>query len=291
MGKPAVSVVVPCYNGGRFLDGLLASLAAQTFRDFEIIIIDDGSTDSDTRAKLATLPPHIVVLRQANAGLPAARNAGFARASADFILPLDCDDAIEPSFLAEVVPLLAGATDEFAFVFSYMRVTGVLEGILPRHFDRFDQLFLNRLPYCLLIRKSAWAAVGGYDETMREGYEDWEFNIRLTLAGYRGIEISRPLFVYHVSDGGMLLSHSARMHGKLWRGILMRHPDIYNFQKLRALRRRWRGEGARFGMLAAMILVWGGHILPDRLISLAFYGSLRAIHWFRIRRGTLSSLR
>src|SRR6187551_2455329 len=58
---PAVSVVVPCYNGGRYIDGLLATLAAQTFRDFEIIIVDDGSNEQ-TRAKLATLDPSIKVM-------------------------------------------------------------------------------------------------------------------------------------------------------------------------------------------------------------------------------------
>ena len=162
MAVPAVSVVVPCYNGGRFLDGLLASLAGQTFRNFEIIIVDDGSTDPDTLKRLAALPSEIIVVRQANAGLAAARNAGFERATAELVLPLDCDDEIEPSFLAEAIRLLTESPSEYCFVFSHMRVRGAINGVLPRHFDRFDQLFLNRLPYCLLMRKSAWAAVGGY---------------------------------------------------------------------------------------------------------------------------------
>ena len=73
---PAVSVVVPCYNGARYIDGLLATLAAQTFRDFEIIIVDDGSNE-ETRAKLDTLDPSITVIRQRNQGPGAARNTGF----------------------------------------------------------------------------------------------------------------------------------------------------------------------------------------------------------------------
>jgi GT2 family glycosyltransferase len=72
--------------------------------------------------------------------------------------------------------------------------------------NRFDQLFLNQLPYCMLIRKSAWQAAGGYDETMRDGSEDWEFNIRLSGAGFRGIELAKPLFVCSVRPDGMLLS-------------------------------------------------------------------------------------
>ena len=99
---PAVSVVVPCYNGGRFIDQLLASLAQQTFRDFELIIVDDGSRD-DTRAKLATLDKSITVIRQDNAGPGAARNTGFARARAPIVLALDCDDTLDPTYLEETV--------------------------------------------------------------------------------------------------------------------------------------------------------------------------------------------
>ena len=77
---PAVSVVVPCFNGGRFLDSLLASLERQTFRDFEIIIVDDGSDDEATLRKLASLESRVRVIHQDNRGLPGARNSGIAAA-------------------------------------------------------------------------------------------------------------------------------------------------------------------------------------------------------------------
>ena len=79
---PSVSVIVPCYNGGRFIPQLLGSLARQTFRDFEIIIVDDGSTDAATRQALDNLDPSVRVIRQGNKGLSAARNAGIALARA-----------------------------------------------------------------------------------------------------------------------------------------------------------------------------------------------------------------
>src|SRR3569833_2488803 len=83
------------------------------------------------------------------------------------------------------------------------QTTGALGGLLPRYLSRFDHLFLNRLPYALLLRKSAWQSIGGYDAGMRDGYEDWEFNIRLVLAGWQGVRIARPLFIYYVSAEGM----------------------------------------------------------------------------------------
>ena len=234
---PHVSIIVPCHNGGRFLDGLLASLAAQTFRDFEIIIIDDGSTEQATVDKLAHLGPVARVVHQENRYLPGARNRGFAEARGGLILPLDCDDTLEPSYLAETVPLLEAAPSDVGFVFTHGRLTDTLAGIIPRHLNPFDQMFLNQLPYCMLLRRSAWQAVGGYDERMRDGGEDWEFNIRLIRAGLRGIEVPKPLFVYAVRPDGMLLSHATRMHGTLWRYIRAKHADLY---RPSALLRSWR---------------------------------------------------
>jgi glycosyltransferase involved in cell wall biosynthesis len=91
---PRVSIIVPCHNGGRFLDSLLASLGAQTFRDFETIIVDDGSTEAATREKLKALDPAIRVVHQENRYLPGARNRGFLEARAELVLPLDCDDTL-----------------------------------------------------------------------------------------------------------------------------------------------------------------------------------------------------
>lgn len=272
MTTPAVSVVIPCFNGGRFLDNLLAGLAAQTFRDFEIVIVDDGSTEQGTRDKLAELERSVRVIRQENRGLPGARNTGFREARGEFVLPLDCDDNTEPTLLAETVAALRNAPESIGFVFTHMRLTGVTEGVLPRHFNQFDQLFHNRLPYCMLIRKSAWMAVGGYDEAMRDGYEDWEFNIRLTTAGFRGLEIAKPLFVYRVASEGMLLSKSARMHATLWRQIREKYPDLYSLRGLRkAFRESYPGGG--IGTLILVAPVFGlTRTLPDAIVNqLLFY--------------------
>jgi glycosyltransferase involved in cell wall biosynthesis len=291
MPGPQVSVVVPCYNGGRFLDELFAGLAAQTFRNFEIVIVDDGSTDPLTREKLAALDPEIRLVRQENRGLPGARNSGFRAAVGEYVLPLDCDDTIEPTFLAETVAALDGARPDIGFVFTHMRLIGGLEGVMPRLFNRFDQLLLNKLPYCMLIRKAAWEACGGYDETMRDGYEDWEFNIRLAAAGFGGIEIAKPLFVYRVGAEGMLLSRSARMHGRLWRQVRERHADLYTLRALRDIDRAWAAPPRRFGLGAALAMLGGAKLLPDNIVGRLFYASLQSAHWYRERRGQYSEAR
>jgi glycosyltransferase involved in cell wall biosynthesis len=268
---PAVSVVVPCYNGGRFIDQLLQTLAEQTFRDFELIIVDDGS-DEETRAKLATLDPSILVIHQTNQGPGAARNSGFRRAKADLVLALDCDDRLEPEYLAQTVKAMRAGGPDAGIVFTHERMSGLREGCQTRYFKRFDQLFINRMPSCILVRKAAWEAVGGYDESMREGYEDWEFTVAVEARGYGCIEIPEPLFIYRVSNEGLLMSRSSRMHAELWRRMRAKYPNLY---RLPALLRLWwdtRSIRGELSLLRAMNLLAFATILPDRWFSALVHG-------------------
>jgi glycosyltransferase involved in cell wall biosynthesis len=255
---PAVSVVVPCYNGGRFIPQLLESLARQTFRDFEIVIVDDGSTDAATTSTLDALDPSIRVIRQPNKGLSAARNAGIAAARGDLVLPLDCDDMIAPPFLAEAMALMRAAPAEVAMVLCHKHLAGAASGFLERHFNRFDLLFSNPIPSGLLLRKAGWRAVGGYDETMRDGYEDWEFYLRLMLRGYRGITIPKPYLVYHVSTGGMLFNQSSGKHAAIWRRMRRKHAAAY---RPLAMLRLWRASRDGSGHDDP------GHVSPAKAIA------------------------
>jgi glycosyltransferase involved in cell wall biosynthesis len=272
---PTISVVVPCYNGGKFLDALTGCLAQQTFRDFEIIVVDDGSTDQATQAKLVTLNPAIRVVRQKNRGLSAARNTGFSAAKADLVMPLDCDDQLEPTYLEECLRALQSSPPEMAFAFTHDRLTGARQGIKRNYFNAFDSLFKNVAGYGMLIRKSAWRKAGGYDENMRDGYEDWEFSIRLIHAGYRGIEIPKPLFLYNVSMQGMLMSHSSHMHAALWRRIREKHRNLYRISNLIRLYRENRTaptETSPLQTVGALVLT---SVLPDSLFS-AIVHSIRS---------------
>lgn len=282
---PAVSVIVPCHNGGRFLDGLVASLRQQTFQDFEIVIVNNGSTEQDTLDTLARLELVARVVHQENRYLPGARNRGFAEARADIVLPLDCDDRLEPEFLAETLSALRAAPQDVGFVFTHMRLTGSVEGILATHCNRFDQLFLNHMAYCLLTRKSAWQKIGGYDETMRDGTEDWEFNIRLIKAGFGWVEVPKPLFLYTVRADGMLLSKSARMHATIWRRIRDRNPELY---RLSELLRIWReSRPSLFSTLRGTALLTLASILPESWCNRLFFRLNMYMRRRRIAQGEL----
>jgi glycosyltransferase involved in cell wall biosynthesis len=270
---PAVSVVVPCYNGGRFIAQLAQSLARQSFRDFEIVIVDDGSTDAATREVLAGLDPAIRVLRQANKGLSGARNAGIAAARSDLVMLIDCDDMIEPPFLSEAMAIITSAPTDVAYVFSHKRLTGAASGPLERHFNRFDLLFSNPIPSGVLLRRGAWQVVGGYDEAMRDGYEDWEFYLRLMRHGFRGITIPKPYFVYHVSSEGMLFNQASGKHATLWRRIRQKHADLYRPLSMWRLWRDSRDGSGRddpghVSLVKAIVAYLMAVALPDRLFSM-----------------------
>jgi glycosyltransferase involved in cell wall biosynthesis len=285
VNEPAVSVIVPCYNGGHFLDDLCASLAAQMFRDFETIIVDDGSTEEATRRKFASLDPAIRVVHQENRRMAGARNTGFRAARGEFVLPLDCDDRLDPSFLAETVAILRDAPPEVGFAFPHVRLVGDMDGVMPRHFNRFDQLFLNQLPYCMLIRRSAWEAAGGEDEAMRDGGEDWEFSIRLLRAGFRGTEIAKPLFIYRVSLDGTLMSRTARRHGTIWRYIRAKHRDLYRLPALVAAWRSNRAAPGKIAPLKAAGLLGLAKLLPESWFNRLFYRLLGFSRARRVERG------
>ncbi|MEK9842998.1 MULTISPECIES: glycosyltransferase family 2 protein [Thalassospira] len=237
--QPTVSVIIPCYNGHAFLEQAIRSAKEQTVKPVEVIVIDDGSNDPETIEFLDQMSDDVRLVRQENRGLPGARNRGFLEAKGDYVLPLDCDDWLEPNFI-EVGLKLISENDDIDYAFSWLALEAESSGVLKKHYNFFEQLFLNQLPYCLLQPKKLWLELGGYDEMMRSGYEDWEWNIRLGKAGYRGGVIEKPLFHYRVQSTAMLASISRRKHVDLWMFIREKHSDLYSGKALVALWRAWR---------------------------------------------------
>ncbi len=266
---PQVSVVLPCYNAAEHLPRALMSLRAQTLDDIEIIVVDDGSTEPATIAYLDGLPDDIILLRQANRGLSGARNAGFAAARGAYVTPLDCDDWLEPEFLEKTLAMLK-SNPGAGYACAHLELEGDAAGVLRKNYNFFEQLFLNQMPYCLMISKDVWEDTGGYDTTMRHGYEDWEFSVRLGGRGKFGVVAPEPLFHYSVREAGMLKSLSNTMHGQLWGEIQQRNSALYRLPALIGTWWRWRTSPSSyplalyFGWLA---IHW---ILPEFLFSTLF---------------------
>lgn len=281
---PAVSVVVPCYNAGAFVWELVETLAGQTFRAFETIIVDDGSTDETTERALSAVGAVATVIRQPNKGPAAARNAGIRAARAPLVLVLDCDDKLAPEFLARTVPALRAAPKDVGYAFTDMRLSGLNDEAFPQHFKLFDQLFVNRVPCCLLMRKSAWDKAGGYDEAMLDGFEDWEFTLALGAAGYRGIKVPGPLFIYRVNDDGRMMSRAAQRHGRLWDYMRRKHRALYNPIALARLWWATRAERGEVSLPRALAMLALGSALPTQWLDRLFYRLRLRRHLARIER-------
>ena len=222
-----VSIVIPCYNPGKWLLDAVASARAQTYARIEIVLVDDGTTQAGGLDYIRSAAAQADrFLEQTNRGLPAARNAGMRAANGRFLVPLDADDILEPRYVADCVAAMSAT--EPAFVYTDCRVFGVRHYVdaLPEY-NLYHLLDRNSLTYAALIRREDWERVGGYDESMRLGYEDWEFWLRLGAANRFGRRLAQPLFRYR-RQGWSLYDMALAHHAEIVAYIEGRHPELYD---------------------------------------------------------------
>ncbi len=201
---PTVSVIIPCYNLGPYLDEAVDSVLSQTYEDYEIVIIDDGSTDPETVARVrAQEHKGCKVFLTENQGLPKTRNFGISNASGRFICCLDADDKYHPRFLQECVKAL-DADSELGFVTTRVKVFGQSQAYWPcSDYDPGKLTVENVVHVASLFRRSCWEEVGGY-ATNLTGFQDWNFWISIVARGYRWALVKRPLFLYRDREGSMI---------------------------------------------------------------------------------------
>jgi glycosyltransferase involved in cell wall biosynthesis len=229
-GPPAVSVVIPCYRQADLLPEAVASVALQTFRDWEIVVVDDGSPD-DTSAvarDLARKLPgrRIRVKRQPNRGLSGARNTGVRLARGRWVLPLDADDLLEATFLEKTVAALE-RNPSAAIAFTDVQRFGAEDALWRMGPFTAEALSQRNVACCTaLYRREVWEAVGGYDETLRRGYEDWSFWISAVERGCTAVHVPEPLFLYRARAGSMI-ERTAEQAGLVTAEVVARHPRFF----------------------------------------------------------------
>ena len=227
IAEPDISVVIPVYNDIRFLDETLASVYEQSHDSWEIIVVDDGSTDPGCLQTLSRLErPRLRLIRQDNTGLPGARNTGMDAARGRFVVPLDSDDELEPTYMSVMMRELEG-NPRAAFAHCYARLYHDIDALwMTRPFNPYWQLLENGVVGCVLLRRDAWRDVGGYDETMTDGNEDWELWVRLISRGWEQAQVPTALFKYRKHGVSMSVETEARFEtGR--RQIRDRHSNVY----------------------------------------------------------------
>jgi GT2 family glycosyltransferase/SAM-dependent methyltransferase len=200
-----VSVVIPCFNLAAYLDETVQSVLDQTFQDFEIVIVDDGSDDAATRHMLASYRrPKTRIVRIENRGLPGARNRGLEEAVGRYVSFLDADDLYEPSFLERTVATLE-ADPSKAFASCWLRAFGDDDFSWTPESCSFPHLLAeDTVCTAALMRRDAVEAVGGFDESGNVyGYEDWALAIAVVERGGEGLILPEFLFRYRIRAGSM----------------------------------------------------------------------------------------
>ena len=196
MMAPRISVLMPCFNHGAFVSEAIESVRRQTVQDFEIIVVDDGSTDAATTDVLSRLSSPIRVLTTSNQGLPAARNHAAVHASGSLFCALDADDRLAPTWFEKAIGVLESRPN-IAFVSHWLETFGDEHWTWkPEQCDLPSLLARNTVNGAAVVRRDAFEAVGGYDASMREGCEDWDFWLRLVERGFEGTIIPEVLFYY-----------------------------------------------------------------------------------------------
>jgi glycosyltransferase involved in cell wall biosynthesis len=195
---------MPCFNHGAFIGEAIESVLAQTFQNFEIIVVDDGSTEPLTEAALAKLTaPPTTVLRTVNQGLPAARNHAASKAAGALFCALDADDKLAPTWFEKAIQVLDERPD-VAFVSHWLETFGDEHWTWkPERCDLPALLARNTVNGAAVVRREAFEAVGGYDESMRDGCEDWDFWLRLVQRGFEGAIVPEVLFYYRRRSDSM----------------------------------------------------------------------------------------
>ena len=228
-----VSIIVPCYNQSHFLNESLQSVLDQTYVDWECIIVNDGSLDNteSIAQQWCEKDNRFSYLYKENGGLSSARNAGITQSDGEYILPLDADDYIHKDYLSKLVPKLY-QDDSLAIVSCYSEffkksLNNIIFELKPEGTTYHYLLYVNQLIATSLFRKICWEEVGGYDETMKKGFEDWEFWIAITKRGWKYKVIEEFLFYYRKSKKSMLvdtLNNHAESNKEY---IYKKHREIY----------------------------------------------------------------
>lgn len=224
-----ISVVIPCYNDGSFLPETIEKLREQTYKHIEVIIVNDGSNDPYTISVLNELAKDttLTILHKENGRMASARNYGVNHAKGNIIVTLDADDYFHSSFFERALTILNSNT-KIAVVTCYIKMFGEKSGLFKvRGGTKYNFLFSNQCPACAMIRKSCWDEIGGYDEEMKLGYEDWEFYLRMTIAGYLIHVIPKALFFYRQTKKSTLKNDTYPNKDLLIGYIVNKHAHIY----------------------------------------------------------------
>jgi glycosyltransferase involved in cell wall biosynthesis len=203
MDSPKVSFIIPYYNAGATIQETIDSIFNQEYKNFDVWIVNDGSTDVNSVDKLKEFEtnPQINILHQENSGPGIARNNAIKQTDALYVVPLDADDKIKTAALLNAIPIF-NENSAIGVVYGNLKFIGAkVELKIQAKFDMRKQLLWNQIAVCSVIRKQIFDECGYFDEWLsKPGLEDWEFWIRVGQSHWKFKKIDEVLFEVSVND-------------------------------------------------------------------------------------------
>lgn len=213
MSRPLISIVIPSWNHGSLLIQCLASLEVQTYAPFEVIVVDDGSTD-DTKEKIKSVHPRYplkVIHSERNEGAPSARNKGAREAKGEYLLFLDADIELRPHALMTMIDAIEKNHVSFAYP-SFRFGWKLFKGFT------FDAELLKKMPYIHTSALMKREAFPGFDESLKK-FQDWDLWLTITEKGGKGIWIPEVLFTVKTRKQGMSQWLPSLFHAMPWHWV------------------------------------------------------------------------
>jgi len=235
--SPLVSIIIPTHNRARLLPTSLESCLAQTYREIEIIVIDDGSTDETPAVMERCNAPEIRYLRTENHGAQAARNSGIAASHGAYLKFLDSDDALMPDALETQVARHAAlgadpcaiVTGDVLLTDAAMRKTTLIRPPKPvrqaGEYDLGTVVTHNPMTSCPLYPRAAVTGIGGFD-TRVPIQQDYDFAVRIALAGYRFVYFPDVIYRWRVHTLSPRVSQTHRHTAAAHMELIERHARL-----------------------------------------------------------------
>lgn len=239
---PAVTVVIPLHNYAHFVGDALASVAAQTAGDLDLVVVDDCSTDESCAVACQWMESHAARFRKAlvlrhpvNRGLAATRNTAFHHCQTEFVLPLDADNQLYPGCVEKLARGLSRSRAAFAYCILERFGTADEEALAPflMHIHPWcpeELAKFNTIDAMVLLRRKIWEEVGGYDQDMPcPGWEDYDFWFKIARLGAYGLHVPQILARYRVHPASMLntITNCGRNPESLIAHLRRTYPEFF----------------------------------------------------------------
>lgn len=229
MRDPIVSIIVPCYNQAQYLNEALQSVLDQTYENWECIIISDGSLDNtqEIAENWVARDNRFKYYYKENEGVSSARNLGIRNSIGEYILPLDGDDKIAKDYIQQAIKAF-GNDESLKLVYCKAEKFGDETGNWNLAPFSLKALALDNMIFCSAVyRKKDWEVVGGYDNNMLEGLEDWEFWISFLKNGGNVLCLEITGFYYRIKLVSRQKKLDTVIKDRLFNYLSIKHADFF----------------------------------------------------------------